>query len=337
MYFIIFSVAILAFGISAVCGGGASFILLPALGVVLPAAQVPAALSVGTAVSSISRIFVFKKHVRWDIVAWFVPPALPAVWLGARLLSSINPAWLEFIIGLFLVANLPFVFKPGSKASQQNSKWILVIIGTATGFISGLTGAVGLLFNRFYLTYGLTKEEIIATRAANEMLLHVVKIVLYSMFGLLSAKALGAGITLSVAAVLSAWLMKQILRFFTENTFKRIGFTAMVGSGIIMLFSSGYQLYHQENLRVNVVAVNKGLEATLRYKQRSFAVELVLNEGLEVEKAISFKDLPAQKQTFARRLTQQSQIVLIEAVYGWGRQSHEIYLLKNGRLLKYEF
>lgn len=337
MYFIIFIVAILAFGISAVCGGGASFILLPALGVVLPAAQVPAALSVGTAVSSVSRILVFKKHVRWDIVAWFVPPALPAVWLGAKLLSSINPAWLEFIIGLFLVANLPFIFKPAGKTSQQGSKWLLVVIGLATGFISGLTGAVGLLFNRFYLTYGLTKEEIIATRAANELLLHLIKIILYSLFGLLSAQALGVGAALSVAAVLSAWLMKRTLRFFSENTFKRVGFTAMVCSGFIMLFSSGYTLYHKENVRVNVVAVNKGLEAQLRYKQRSFAIELVLNEGLEVEKAISFSDLPAQKQIVARRLAQGSQIVLVEAVYGWGRQSHEIYLLKDGRLLKYEF
>lgn len=205
MYFIIVIIAIVSFSISAVCGGGASFILLPALGLMLPAAQVPAALSICTAVSSISRIAVFKQHVRWDIVAWFVPPALPLVWLGAKLLSSINPVWLEFVIGIFVVVNLPFIFKSAkATVAQQTSKLWLPVIGLAAGFISGLTGAVGLLFNRFYLTYGLSKEEIIATRAANELLLHVIKIVLYGIFGLLSAQAMGAGMTLSIAAIVSA-------------------------------------------------------------------------------------------------------------------------------------
>lgn len=338
MYFIIFFIAIVSFGISAVCGGGASFILLPALGLMLPAAKVPAALSIGTAVSSISRIAVFKKHVRWDIVAWFVPPALPAVWLGAKLLSSINPVWLEFVIGIFLVVNLPFIFKPGKTTlAEQKSRWWLPVIGLATGFLSGLTGAVGLLFNRFYLTYGLSKEEIIATRAANELLLHLIKIVLYGIFGLLSVQALGAGMALSVAAILSAWLMKRILNFFSENGFRRTGFMAMVLSGVVMLFNSGYTLYHKENVRINVTTLDKGLETQLKWKQRSFALEVAFNEGLEVEKAILFDDLPLVKQPEACQLARGGRTILIEKVYGWGRQSYEIYVVKNGQLKKYEF
>lgn len=337
MYFIIFIIAIVSFGISAVCGGGASFILLPALGIMLPGAQVPAALSIGTAVSSVSRIAVFKKHVRWDIVSWFVPPALPAVWLGAKLLSSINPVWLELVIGLFLVVNLPFIFKPAQKTTKRNTKWLLPIIGLATGFISGLTGAVGLLFNRFYLTYGLSKEEIIATRAANELLLHLIKILLYGMFGLLTAQALGAGFALSVAAIVSAWLMKRILSFFSENGFRRVGFTAMVLSGLVMLVNSGYTLYHKENVRLSVTTLDKGLETKLKWKQRSFALEVAFNEGFEVERAITFNQLPVTKQSQARQLAGAGQIILIEEVYGWGRRSHELYVAQAGKLKKYEF
>ena len=96
------------------------------------------------------------------------------------------------LMGLFLMANLPLIFRPTVELETTNPlpKGYLAIIGAAAGFVSGLTGAVGLLFNRFYLRYGLQKEEIVATRAANEVLLHVVKLALYSSFGLLTGKAL---------------------------------------------------------------------------------------------------------------------------------------------------
>ena len=45
---------------------------------------------------------------------------------------------------------------------------------------------MGLLFNKFYLTCGMSKKEIIATRATNQPLLHIIKLVLYSLFGLMT-------------------------------------------------------------------------------------------------------------------------------------------------------
>ena len=161
--------ALFAFSLSAVCGGGAGLILIPLLKTLLPAANVPAALSIGTAASSISRIAVFKSAIDWKIVRWFVPAALPSVWLGAYLLRYLNPLYVELILGLFLVGNLPMLFRTGKPAGTIKDLPIfyLAVIGTAAGFVSGLTGAVGLLFNRFYLLFGLSKEQILATMAAN--------------------------------------------------------------------------------------------------------------------------------------------------------------------------
>ena len=85
---------------------------------------------------------------------------------------------------------------------------MLILIGAAAGFVSGLTGAVGLIFNRFYLGYGLGKEQIIATRAANEIVLHIIKMVLYGLFGLLSPVAFGYGLLIGAAALLATWLVR---------------------------------------------------------------------------------------------------------------------------------
>ena len=214
---------------------------MPALGVFVPSAQVPAALSIGTFSSSASRIAVFFSKIRWRIVQWFVPAAVPAVLFGALLLRYLNPIYLEVIMGIFLVGNLPALFKkPNESAVAANaSHRLLIVIGFLAGFLSGLTGAVGLLFNRFYLRYGMSKDEIVATRAANEMLLHLIKLGLYASFGLLTSKVISTGVVIAVASLLSSWFMKQGLKKISELFFRRIGYASMVVSGVVMLTQSG--------------------------------------------------------------------------------------------------
>ena len=228
-------VSFIAFSISAICGGGAGLMLIPILGQLLPVSQIPAALSIGTFTSSASRFIIFRKSICWKIVKYFVPSALPAVWLGAYLLKYVNPVYLEIAMGLFLISNLTFVLKKNPQAfkEEQLPNFVLSLIGFSAGFLSGLTGAVGLLFNRFYLRYGLTKEEIVATRAANEIILHLVKIILYILFGLISTKGIYIGVVVAASAILSTWVMKWILPHLSENSFKQIGYFAMVISGVV--------------------------------------------------------------------------------------------------------
>ncbi|CAA7390983.1 sulfite exporter TauE/SafE family protein [Chryseobacterium fistulae] len=169
---ILFFAAIIAFWVSAICGDGASLILIPILNLLIPSSVVPFSLTVGTFTSSVTRISAFKKHIKWEIFFWFVPFSIPAVLLGAWFITYTNPNYLQLVVALFLIANTPDLLtsKENKEGNQRKyPKYILIIIGFLAGFISGITGAIGLLFNRFYLRFGLKKEEIIATRAANEV------------------------------------------------------------------------------------------------------------------------------------------------------------------------
>lgn len=58
---VLFATAVVAFALSAVSGGGAGLVLMPILGLILAPENVPAALSIGTSVSSISRIAFFSE------------------------------------------------------------------------------------------------------------------------------------------------------------------------------------------------------------------------------------------------------------------------------------
>lgn len=329
---VLFACAFLAFSLSAVSGGGAGLLLMPVLGMFIPAAQVPAALSIGTVSSSASRIVVFYSKIRWDIVRWFVPAALPAVFLGAWLLHFLNPMYLEIFMGLFLVSNLPAVFRKANESpgAVRSSHALLVLIGFLAGFLSGLTGAVGLLFNRFYLQYGLTKEEIVATRAANEMILHVIKLVLYASFGLITSNVIGLGLAIAFAALLSSWFMKWGLTWISETFFRRVGYASMVVSGFFMLAQSGNRLMFQNNGNLSFTLVPEGIESKIQWQKVSFAFEFAYDEGFEYEREINLSDLPLEKQRFVLANNGKADRIFLEEVYGIGHHTYEAYYF-NGR------
>lgn len=333
--FIIFIASYVAFSISAVCGGGAGLMLIPLLGQLLPISQVPAALSIGTFSSSTSRLIVFRKNICWHIVKYFVPTALPAVWLGAWLLQYVNPIYLEIAMGIFLFGNLTLLFKRPKELNEKvvPSNFVLGLIGFIAGFLSGLTGAVGLLFNRFYLRYGLTNEEVVATRAANEVILHLVKIVLYSLFGLITMQVVSVGIAVAISAILSAWTMKWILPRLSLTSFKKIGYSAMVLSGVLLLSRSGSDLLTANHGSVDTALKGKGLESRIKWQNAIYEIEFSYNKGFEFEQVIPMLDLTTDQQKMVESQKGNANRIVIEIVHRIGSRSYEAYYFDNDKLI----
>ncbi|MCA4895707.1 MAG: sulfite exporter TauE/SafE family protein [Cytophagales bacterium] len=331
---IIFICSYLAFSLSAICGGGAGLILMPILGGLLPIGQVPAALSIGTFTSSASRIIIFYKSISWQVVKFFVPAAIPAVWLGAWLLKFINPLYLEIIMGLFLISNLPFVFRKPKEVnfSGKRSNSLLMVIGFLAGLLSGLTGAVGLLFNKFYLRHGLSKDQIIATRAANEIILHLIKIVLYILFGLITTKVMTIGLVVAASAVLSSITMKWILPRLSENIFKKIGYLAMVISGVVMLTQSGQSVLLANEGAISSKFIAKGVETRLQWQNANYALEFAYDEGFEFELVIGLADLSDTQQQFVLSQKGDASRIIIEEVYTLNTKYYEAYFFRGNVL-----
>ncbi|MBL7932854.1 MAG: sulfite exporter TauE/SafE family protein [Bacteroidia bacterium] len=334
----LFIAAVLAFWISAICGGGASLILVPLLNWVLPGSVVPFSLTLGTFTSSASRILVFKKHIRWQVFFWFVPFSIPAVILGAWIMKDVNPLYLELIVGLFLLANIPELLrkKPEDKTEQKPyPKFVLAILGFFAGFISGITGAIGLLFNRFYLKYGLTKEEIVATRAANEIFLHAIKLVVYLLLGLYSSEAIWLGVAIALAAVVSSYSIKFILPFFTERAFRKIGYGAMVISGAFLLIGTTNSIIKKDKI---YFSKNQYQENTINWRNSNFVLEFAIDEGLEIERPIYDEELPEHLKQEYNKLKPAYDTILLEKVFKLSSErSYEFYCFKDKKLTKLEY
>lgn len=335
---LIFVAAFLAFVVSAVAGGGAGLVLVPLLRLILPVASIPGALSIGTAASSVSRILLFRHRIRWDVVRRFVPTALPAAALGAWLLTRFQAAYVEFLLGCFLVLNLPALFRrmppPGTEVPMSLGR--LPLLGCVAGILSGFTGAVGVVFNRAYYRMGLDKDEIVATRATNEVLLHLLKIALYAAFGLLPRSALVAGGLVATAAVLASFASRRVLSLMRESLFRRAGLLAMVGSGVVMFCLSGSQIMAIHRAWVSYVAPGDEREIQLYWGgMRRAALEREERGALVVERVVTREDLPAAVRAVLPSIAPPGQIVMIEEVRGEGRY-YEVYRRHRGNLVKIE-
>ena len=289
----LFLAALAAFAVSTVAGGGAGLILMPILALLVPAAQVPAALSLGTATSSVSRSIVFWRSVRWDVVRLFVPIALPFAALGVWLLARFDPVYVKLALGAFLVANLLLLFVgrlfPARTVSRRVRPSTVRLIGAAAGLLSGFTGQVGLLFNRFYLRMGMEKSEIVATRAINELLLHALKLALYAWLGLLTARSLMAGTVVGVAAVAAAFLMKWGLRYIREQHFRFAGTAAMAVAGVSMMASAVPVVLVKHNAGVRYRAGPAAAEVHAFWRSRHVSLIWDDRRGIGVERDISLK------------------------------------------------
>ena len=333
---LLFFGTILAFWLSAICGGGASLILIPILNLLLPASVVPFSLTIGTFTSSVSRIAVFKKHINWKIFFWFVPFSIPAVLIGAYLIKYINPNYLQLSVAFFLIANVPQLFKKiknDETDEKASPKYVLAIIGFLAGFVSGITGAIGLLFNRFYLKFGLKKEEIVATRAANEVFLHLIKLVIYISLGLYSNLALWLGLAIAVATIISSYTVKYILPYLSENLFRKIGYGAMVVAGITLLIGTSDKIIQQDKLGITIAKS----ESIISWRSTDFVIEFAFDDGLEIERPIRPEELPNHLKTKYDSLKNHYDVIHLEKVFTFrNKPSYEFYCYKDYQLTKFE-
>ncbi|HNM31309.1 MAG TPA: sulfite exporter TauE/SafE family protein [Chitinophagales bacterium] len=334
---LLFIATIFAFWISAICGGGASLILLPLLNILLHASEVPFALTVGTFTSSASRIVVFRKHICWKIFLWFVPFSIPAVLLGAWLMKYVNPIYLQLIVALFLMGNIPELFRTHRAQEKEERPYpvfVLALVGFFAGFVSGVTGAIGLLFNRFYLRYGLSKEQIVATRAANEVFLHLIKLVIYILLGLYSKNAFFLGIAIAGATIVSAYTVKYVLPYLSEYMFRKIGYGAMAVSGIFLFFSTSHHILMEDKISFGK---NRYDETTMNWRNSNFALEFALSDGFEIERQINANELPDKYKRAYDSLQLKYNPIYIEKVYKLGdKRAFEFNCFRGDILYKIE-
>lgn len=146
------------------------------MGIIVSLMSVNAAMVVHGIVQSVSngsRSAILRKHIRWDILAWQLLGALPAIIVMLWAAFTPNKAQLFLVLGLLpLLLWLP----KGLLAGDAEKPAHAALCGAMVMGLNLSAGVAGPALDFFYVKTALTRKAIVATKAVTMFASHLVKI-----------------------------------------------------------------------------------------------------------------------------------------------------------------
>jgi len=243
---ILITSAFVTSSISAVLGMGGGIILLGVMAIIIPNGYMVIALhGIIQLISNTTRTFVFRKYLIKDLVKEFLIGAIIGAGLSAIIIfllikifevssaSEIKVDFLKPLIGIFIIW---YLFLKGQKKGKESKSFIKV--GSISGLASIFVGATGPLIAPFFLNSNLTKENIIANKAACQMITHLTKIPLFIFFFNVSyIQEYKLLLPLIIAVFIGTNFGKKILDMIPEKLFIKLFKTALFIIAIKLIFS----------------------------------------------------------------------------------------------------
>ena len=227
--------------ISGIFGMAGGLILMGVLTALLPVAT---AMIVHGAIQMVSngwRAFLLRAHIDWGIFARYALGSVAAV--AALLLLAWRPD--KTMVYLLLGLTPLMVWLPKSLVDLDIQKrGQAEAAGFAVQALNTLAGVAGPLLDLFFVRTGMTRQAIVATKSATQVMAHLVKIGFWSV-PVIAAAGVSAmppvwlfalAIPLSMAGT---WLGGLVLERMSDVNFKRWMRWLVTVIGVIYLVRAG--------------------------------------------------------------------------------------------------
>lgn len=237
-----FLIGIAAGFLDSTVGAGGS-VSIPALIFIGLPAQVAIATdrlgSVGQTAAALSKFWKSGK-IRWEYISIFIVISLIGTGIGVKILLSIDPKFLQKIIGGILLILLPITFLKKDigvvRSAVNNFKKgvglsIYFVLTIFNGFLGVGTGGIAYYNSLFF--FGFTLIESNATNIIPWFLLSVFSLVLYTRAGIVDYRI---GAVLLVGMTIGGYIGAHIALKKGEAWIKRLFVAVVMASGIRLLF-----------------------------------------------------------------------------------------------------
>ncbi|WP_225886932.1 sulfite exporter TauE/SafE family protein [Nodosilinea nodulosa] len=238
----LFIASFLAWFLSMLAGGGSPFILIPMISLLLGTQAVAPVISTGLLIGNAQRGLVFWDHISWPVTVWYVPGAVVGALVGCYGLTQIHAEGLQLLLGIGLLVMVANYLLPTRERQFTIQTWHFLPLSLVNAIGSGLIGSTGPVMNPLYLNYGLEKEAMVATKAFNKSVLHLVKLIAYASFGSLNQEYLAYGLVIGLGAIPANWLGKQVLEKMSAHQFRQLVFAFVAVSGVAMIWQQRHFL-----------------------------------------------------------------------------------------------
>jgi uncharacterized membrane protein YfcA len=231
--------ALFTASVSAVLGMAGGIMLLAVMLLFLePAAAIPVHALVQLTSNS-SRSLIHARAVRRDLLLPFAVLVLPAGFITLPVAQHAPAEGLRFAIGLFVLIAvwrsrwLLLGLDPESVAERPR----FAVLGAVTGALGPIIGATGPFIAPFFLGIGLTRFEIIGTKAACQTLTHLAKLVLFGLAGFAFSEYLPLMAGMAVSVVVGTALGTRLLRRIDDARFVQLYKIVLTAVAIRLLWS----------------------------------------------------------------------------------------------------
>ena len=223
--------AFITSSISAILGMGGGIILLGIMAILIPEGYMVIALhGIIQLVSNATRTYVFKEHIKIKTIKEFLLGAVIGLFISSLIIlfliyvyqvsyaNEIKTDFLKPLVGIFIIWYLFFKSKATNKKSKN-----FYLVGGISGLTTVFIGATGPLIAPFFLNKNFTKENIIANKAACQVIAHTGKIPLFIYFFKVNyIEQYNILFPLVLAVFIGTNFGKQVLRFIPDKIFRKL-------------------------------------------------------------------------------------------------------------------
>ena len=186
-----------------------------------------------------SRMWINREFMNWRVAAWFAAGSIPFAILGSFLFINTNTDLLTRIMGGGMIALVVLTQLPWSKRIRMRL-WGFLPLGASAGFLASVFGIPGPFAPVFYLAYGLSAREYIATFSLGMLLVQMPKLAIYGGGGeLITLFVTGLGLALGVVAIGGSYFGSQLLRRVPDKYYAAGIYAIVAGFGVLFLVTGG--------------------------------------------------------------------------------------------------
>jgi len=227
--------------VSAVTGGVAGYgtgalmplILVPIVG----AAPVVPIIAISAMFTNSSRVFAFLKYVDWRRTGIVLALAVPTCVLGAWGYTRLSSTGAALVIGGMLILSVP-LRRLLKYHDVKIGDFGLALGSLGYGVVVGGTAGSGVILLSLLMAAGVEGAGVIATDAAISIVIGVVKISVFGLFGVITAQVIAFALLTGLVALPGAFLAKTFVERVPVHVHTAILDAVVLLGGIFLVWGA---------------------------------------------------------------------------------------------------
>src|SRR3954464_8950386 len=178
--------------------------------------------------------FAFRHLIDWRRAAIIIAAALVTTSIGAWAYTMLTGRSAMLVIGGMLTLSVP-LRRLSRKRGLTLTDGGLAVAAVFWGFVAGGTSGARIILLSLLMAVGLEGAAVIATDAAISVIVGIVKIGVFGVFGAVTPKVVAVALLIGVVAFPGAFLAKAIVDRLPVHGHPGILDAVVIGGGLLMI------------------------------------------------------------------------------------------------------